>query len=172
MSTVLFLVSTWLTQQPTTGQWVASTKTPTIPAPSIIYHFHGAEVLSTESEPLPSEMLYVGCYRTLDKCLTIAAVPSSSSYFVLIYHAVHLEGNFLSRIKWWDVLYNDEANVDTFTQISSDILIYELGKTHHPPSAEKSAVKKLGQLLVIDIRYSSFKVQEIHERIGWYICLL
>ena len=95
--------------------------TPTIPAPSIIYHFHGAEVLSTEYNPLPSEMLYVGCYQTVDKCLTIAAVPSSSSYFVLIYHAVHLEGNFLSRIKWWDVLYNDEANVDTFSQISSDI---------------------------------------------------
>ena len=121
MSTVLFLVSTWLTQQPASGQRVASTKTPTIPAPSIIYHFHGAEVLSTESEPLPSEMLDVGCYRTLDKCLTIAAVPSSSSYFVLIYHAVHLEGNFLAQIKWWDVLYNDEDNVDTFSQISSDI---------------------------------------------------
>ena len=99
---------------------MASTKTPTIPAPSIIYHFHGAEVLSTECEPLPTEMLDVGCYRTLDKCLTIA-VPSSSSYFVLIYHAVHLEGNFLAQIKWWDVLYNDEANVDTFSQISSDI---------------------------------------------------
>ena len=50
--------------------------------------------------------------------------------------------------------------------LANQLVIYELGKTHHPPSAGKSAVKKLGQLLAIDIRYSSFKVQEIHERIG------